>query len=115
MRLPEMKIARCAPSAKTLAAAVPALRGAVPGRTWSRVCYGPIGWKTQLTSPYMLRGWITSYGPAFETLRTDTLKRIRSVIIHQGFRGSLTKEVLIGWCQAAWQNWTRAYRPALLA
>lgn len=34
----------------------------------------------------VVRGWITSYGSAFETLRTDTLKRIRSVIIHQGFR-----------------------------
>jgi RNA-directed DNA polymerase len=53
----------------------------------------------------VIRGWITSYGPAFETLRTKTLRRIRSVIIHQGFRESFSMEVLVGWCRDAWQHW----------
>ncbi len=58
----------------------------------------------------VVRGWITSYGPAFETLRTKTLRRIRSVIIHQGFRELYSKEVLAGWCQGAWQNWNALRR-----
>jgi hypothetical protein len=53
----------------------------------------------------VVRGWITSYGSTFETLRTNTLKRIRDVIIRQGFRELYSKEVLAGWCRDAWQNW----------
>lgn len=53
----------------------------------------------------VVRGWITSYGPAFEKLRMKTLRRIRSVIIHQGFHEQFAQATLAGWCRDAWQNW----------
>jgi hypothetical protein len=49
----------------------------------------------------VVRGWVTSYGPTFEKLRTTTLKRIREVTIRHGFRELFSMETLAEGCRDA--------------
>jgi RNA-directed DNA polymerase len=53
----------------------------------------------------VLQGWITSQGPAFESLRTRILNRMLSTIIRLGFRELGSRQTIAGWCQSAGESW----------
>jgi hypothetical protein len=56
-------------------------------------------------APLVVRGWIASYGPAFENLRRNVVQRIWDPLNHHGFREMCSQEMLNGWCQGAWKGW----------
>jgi len=53
----------------------------------------------------MVKSWIASYGPAFESLRIETAHRILVTAAQHGFRELGNRETVAGWCQDAWRNW----------
>jgi RNA-directed DNA polymerase len=57
------------------------------------------------TAQAVLSGWIASGGPAFESLRPDTLGRMLNTIIRLGFREIGSRQNIAGWCRDAWVNW----------
>lgn len=54
----------------------------------------------------VVRGWIESFGPAFESqLETDTSVRILGIAADQGFREIASQEDLRRWCRKSHGRW----------
>ena len=56
-------------------------------------------------APQVVRGWVASYGPAFESLRMDIHRHVLDTTARLGLREICSLETLSGWCQDAWMNW----------
>jgi hypothetical protein len=52
-----------------------------------------------------VRGWVNGYGPAFESLRDDTVERILRTTSRYGFREIGSPGELTVWCKAANEHW----------
>jgi hypothetical protein len=57
------------------------------------------------TAHEVLEGWIASYGPAFESLRDDTLTRVLDTAARHGFREAISREALGEAWRRAGSHW----------
>lgn len=60
----------------------------------------------------VIAGWLNAFGPAFEGMRKDFLRRVLQMAAHIGFREIDTPGGLRGRCRAAWEHWQAFRRKA---
>jgi hypothetical protein len=57
------------------------------------------------TARKVVKGWVTAYGPAFESWRESDTARLYRTAAGLGFRETCSPEELTDWREATWKNW----------
>lgn len=57
------------------------------------------------TASKVVKGWITAYGPAFESLRNRTVNRVLGILHQHGYREICSRKTLRKWWNESWETW----------